>query len=141
LFTKESSSPGTLRATQSRPWLQPVYALAALVLIAGLFIVGAQPIAVGLVAEPWDKVAHAFVFGVLSVLLALALQGVHLLHGREALSLRNALLLAAMAAALVAGADELHQIWLPGRVAAWDDWFADVAGIALALTGVRWVWR
>lgn len=117
-----------------------IYALAALLLVVGLFIGGAQPMAVGLFADPWDKVAHATVFGALAVLLALALRGAHVLHGRAALGLGQSLLLAALLATMVTGADELHQIWLPGRVAAWDDWFADVAGVALALTGLRWLW-
>ena len=50
-------------------------------------------------------------------------------------------LCAVAALVLVAGADELHQLWLPGRMAGWDDWFADVAGITLALTGWRWLGR
>ena len=123
-----------------RAGLQPACALAALVLVAGLFIGGAQPFAVGLFTEPWDKVAHATVFGVLAVLLALALRGAHVLHGRTALGLRHTLLLAALLAAMVAGADEIHQIWLPGRMEGWDDWLADVAGVALALAGLYRVW-
>jgi len=47
-------------------------AVAALLLVVGLFVGGAQPVAVGLFAPPWDKLAHAGVFGVLAVLL-----GVH----------------------------------------------------------------
>jgi VanZ family protein len=86
-------------------------------------------------------VAHTTVFGLLAVLLGVALRGVHLLHARAVLGVRNTLLLAALIAALIAGADEIHQIWLPGRTAALDDWFADVAGIVLALTGLRWLWR
>ena len=123
-----------------RAGLQPACAVAALVLVVGLFIGGAQPFAVGLFTAPWDKVAHAAVFGVLAVLLALALRGAHVLHGRTALGLRHTLLLAALLAAMVAGADEIHQIWLPGRMAGWDDWLADVAGVALALAGLYRVW-
>ena len=56
--------------TPLRAWLQPLCAVAALVLVAGLFIGGAQPVAVGLFTPPWDKVAHGLVFGLLALLLA-----------------------------------------------------------------------
>lgn len=122
-------------------WLQPASALAAVVLVAGLFIGGAQPAAVGLFAPPWDKVAHAMVFGLLAVLLTVALRGAHLLHGRKAIGMPLALVLAALLTAVVAGADEIHQLWLPGRMAGWDDWLADATGIALGLAGLRWIWQ
>ncbi len=118
--------------------LQSACALAAMLLVLGLFMGGAQPVAVGLFTEPWDKLAHAGVFFVLAVLMTVALRGVHLLHGRKSLNLSQALVLAALLAMLVAGADEIHQIWLPGRVADWGDWLADVGGIALGLFVVRW---
>ena len=118
-----------------------VSAVAALLLVAGLFIGGAQPVAVGLFTDPWDKVAHALVFGLLGVLLAVVLRGAHWLHGGAALTLRQTLTLAALLAALVGAADEIHQIWLPGRVAAWDDWLADIAGTVLALAGLYKAWR
>ena len=118
-------------------WLRPLCAWAALLLVAVLFIGGAQPVAVGLFTAPWDKLAHAFVFGVLAVLLGVALTDAHLLHGRRALLPPQALALAVVLAMLVAGADEFHQIWLPGREASWVDWLADVAGIALGLTGLE----
>ena len=50
-------------------------ASAVLLMVVGLFVGGAQPVAVGLFTEPWDKLAHATVFAVLTALLALALQG------------------------------------------------------------------
>jgi VanZ family protein len=122
-------------------WWQPASALAAVLLVVGLFIGGAQPVAVGLVAPPWDKVLHAGVFGVLAVLLAVALRGAHLLHGRKAIGVSQALLWAALLAVMVGGADEIHQLQLPGRMAGWDDWLADATGVALALGGLRWFWQ
>lgn len=122
-------------------WWQPASALAAVLLVVGLFIGGAQPVAVGLVAPPWDKVLHAGVFGVLAVLLAVALRGAHLLHGRKAIGVSQALLWAALLAVMVGGADEIHQLQLPGRMAGWDDWLADATGVALALGGLRWLWQ
>jgi VanZ family protein len=81
------------------------------------------------------------VFGLLGVLLALALNGAHLPLRSSTLSPRQALLLAALLAVLVAGFDELHQLRLPGRMASWADWLADAAGVALALAGLHKVWR
>jgi VanZ family protein len=128
-------------ADQAAHWWQPASALAAVLLVAGLFIGGAQPVAVGLVAEPWDKVLHAGVFGVLAVLLAVALRGAHLLHGRQAIGAAQALLWAALLALTVGGADEIHQLSLPGRMAGWDDWLADATGTALGLSALRWFWQ
>jgi VanZ family protein len=92
--------------------------LACLAFVAGLFIGGAQPVAVGLFAEPWDKVAHAVAFGALAVLLEFAL--------RPRLWLFFALPLA------VSAADEIHQMFLPGRSADGDDWLAGAVGVAIA---------
>ena len=122
-------------------WLRLASAVAALLLVVGLFVGGAQPVAVGLFAPPWDKLAHAGVFGVLAVLLGVACNHAHLLHGRSALQLNQALALAAVLTLLVAGADEIHQLWLPGRQASWTDWFADATGMALGLAGLWWVSR
>lgn len=124
-----------------QPWLRLLSMLAAPLLIAGLFIGGAHPIAVGLFASPWDKLVHGAVFGLLGVLLAVALNGARLPMQSCAVSPRQALLVAALLVAVVAGVDELCQLRLPGRVASWSDWLADVAGGALALAGLHKVWR
>lgn len=92
--------------------------LLALAVPAGLWFGGAQPVAVGLVPSPWDKLAHAAVFAVLAVAIACAsgLRG-----GRMAWF--------AFAGALLVGvADEWHQASLPGRLAGWDDLAADALG-------------
>jgi VanZ family protein len=93
---------------------------AAVVLIANLFAIGAQPVAVGLVPAPWDKLAHGALFALLGVLLAIASGG------------RRAWLVLAVLVA-VALADELAQAHLPGRVVSVTDLVADVAG---AIAGV-----
>ncbi len=99
---------------------------ALLLLVPGLFVGGAQPVAVGLIPEPWDKVAHGVLFAGFAGLIGLA---AGLLPQR-----RSGVLLIAFAGALAIGiADELHQATLPGRQAGWDDVAADAFG-ALAGT-------
>lgn len=89
-------------------------------MLFALFVGGAQPQAVGLVPEPWDKLAHAAFFFVFALLLA---RFVSLPVAFEVFVL----------AMLVGAADEIHQAFLPGRVAGWDDWLADVVGAGLGL--------
>jgi VanZ family protein len=91
--------------------------LLVIFMLLALFIGGAHPFAVGLFAEPWDKVAHATFFCLLSLLMA-RFVGLH------------ATLVVALAL-LVGAADEIHQSFLPGRVAGMDDWLADIAGACI----------
>lgn len=87
----------------------------------GLYVGGAQPMAVGLIPSPYDKLAHAAVFA----LLAGALGYVSGLRGWS-------MLLVAWLGALAVGAlDEWHQSFLPGRTASWDDLAADAVGATL----------
>lgn len=86
-------------------------------MLFALFVGGAQPIAVGLFPAPWDKLAHASFFFIFTFLLA------------RYVSLPIVLVIAL--AMLFGAADEIHQSFLPGRVAGWDDWLADVAGAML----------
>ena len=117
-------------------------AAAVLLMVVGLFVGGAQPMAVGLFTEPWDKLAHATVFAVLTALLALALQGKPPQPGaRWALRPGAALAVAAVLAGAVGVADELHQATLPGRVAGLDDLLADAVGVCVGLWVARGLWR
>ncbi|MCM8612680.1 VanZ family protein [Accumulibacter sp.] len=90
----------------------------AIVGTASLFVLGAQPFAVGLVPPPWDKLAHALLFGALFVVFDRAL------HLPLAVALALPLLISA--------ADEMHQLFLPGRSASWTDWLAGLCGVAVA---------
>lgn len=92
--------------------------LAFLIAGAGLFILGAQPIAVGLFAPPWDKLAHVVTFAVIGCAAGAASgsQG----WPRVAFCVVGAFVLGL--------ADELHQVHLPGRSASWADLLADAAG-------------
>jgi VanZ family protein len=52
---------------------------------------------------------------------------------------RRVLWLAILAGALYGATDELHQHFVPGRVADWTDWLADTIGVALgAWLFYRW---
>ena len=102
------------------PWF--CAGLAAL-LVAGLFYGGAQPVAVGLLAEPWDKLAHASLFAVIAGLLALS---------RPGLTWRWSLV-CLLVTMTVGAMDELHQHFLPGRSADWSDLAADTFGAGLSV--------
>lgn len=91
--------------------------------VVALFIAGAEPVAVGLVPPPYDKLAHAIVFGLLFLLLDRALI--------------LPLWVAIAIPLLVSGADEIHQMWLPGRQPGWDDWLAGLVGVIVAVVIVR----
>jgi len=94
------------------------------VMVANLFYLGAQPIAVGLFPVPWDKLANAITFGTLTALWC----GVFRAR-------RPWLVLLIVAA--IAAADEIHQIWLPGRSADVADFLADMAASGLVLAALR----
>ena len=96
---------------------------AAIFLIANLFVLGAQPFAVGLIPPPWDKLAHATLFALLGALLVTATAG-----------RRIGLVLAVLVA--VAIADELAQVDLPGRVVSLGDLAADVVGAVMGIAAM-----
>ena len=66
-----------------------------------------------------DLAIHAAEYAVLGALLARALLG---------RGLRHVALAAALLGAAYGATDELHQLRVPGRTCAWDDWAADCAG-------------
>ena len=92
-------------------------------MLVALFVGGSLPIAVGLFRAPWDKLAHLLFFATLVILLRL--------------SLKLPLWLLAGTAILVGAIDEIHQIWLPGRSAGFDDWATDVVGVVFAVVIIR----
>ena len=119
-------------AVEARPRLGRVVralaVVAAIGLPVGLLWGGAQPVAVGLIPEPWDKFAHAAVFGALAMAVGLASGW----RGARAQWLGFAV------AMLVGVADEWHQVFLPGRSAGLDDLTADAVGAALGAWALRW---
>jgi hypothetical protein len=119
----------SLKRVLSR-YQRTVAILLALGILFGLFVLGAQPFAVGLVPAPWDKVAHAVVFAVMAVAIGLAsgVQGWRMV------------LLVVAGALLVGALDEWHQVFLSGRQAGWDDLAADGLGglIGALMMSYRW---
>lgn len=116
----------------SSRWLpRALRAVAVLVAVAvplGLFIGGAQPVAVGLIPPPYDKMVHALVFAVLAAAMGYA-------SGWRGWRM----VLLAFGGALAVGVlDEWHQMVLPGRSAGWDDLAADAVGAALGAWALRW---
>lgn len=96
--------------------------LVFLSMVAALFIGGAQPGAGSLFPPPWDKLVHIGYFFLLTLLL------------HRFIRLPVALVIAL--SLLLGMADEIHQSFLPGRTAAWDDFLADAIGVGLAFSGL-----
>lgn len=84
----------------------------------GLFLGGAQPVAVGLFRPPWDLLAHVSLFSVIGLMSGLA-------SGTRGWRL---LMFGLLAAVAVGAMDEWKQLRLPGRSADWNDLAADAVG-------------
>ena len=100
-------------------------------LLFGLFVLGAEPIAVGLVPPPWDKLAHACVFALMGVAIGLA----------SGLSGWRMLLLAFVSVLLIGVLDEWRQMSLPGRQAGMGDLVADGFGGLLGVVVLMSLYR
>lgn len=100
----------------------------ALLLIIGLFWMGAKPIAVRLLPGSLDMVAHFAAFGLIAALLWLSLQRGH------------PLLVVAIVSAIGA-ADEFHQRFLPGRSASLADMAADIIAAVMIVSLLEYARR
>jgi hypothetical protein len=118
-----------VRAALAHPtrWQRTSCALLAAFIVVQIFYLGAKPFAVGLFPQPWDKLAHVIVFGIIALLLAVG-------TGRRMPAWGIVLMVAAIGAL-----DELHQGALPGRTADFSDFFADVIAAVGALAALRFV--
>jgi len=90
------------------------------VLIAAIFIGGTAQGAGSLFPPPWDKLVHICTFGVMLLIAKVAFPNTNI----------NALFLLTLA---IGGADEIHQIYIPGGSAGLDDFIADFCGATLGL--------
>lgn len=107
------------RMMANQPWVRSRFWLVVgLFGVSALFVLGAQPFAVGIIPSPFDKLAHALLFGCLFLVLdsALALP----------------LWLVLVTPLLISAADEFHQLFLPGRQPDLADWWAGLCGVLLA---------
>jgi VanZ family protein len=93
---------------------------AFVLMVAVLFVGGAQPQAAGMFEAPWDKLVH---FGYFAALAGCAMIATDLRHPGLAL----------IAVVVVGLADELAQTQLPGRHADFPDLAVDVVGAAFAV--------
>lgn len=112
------------RGARKRPALDAAWRMicmtAFVLLAASIFYLGERPVAIGLFPAPYDKVVHFTTFFLLTVLLGFA--------GLRAFPLT--LLLVGLA---LGALDELHQMFLPGRIGSWQDFLADVSAVLAAV--------
>jgi len=95
-------------------------------LLAMLFIGGHQSASGKLFPAPWDKLVHFAFYGVLTIMAGIAFPKIRLpLIGLIIIS--------------IGCADEIHQIFVPGRHPGLDDLAADAAGCIPALYLLSWL--
>ena len=93
-------------------------AAVAMLVVINLFYLGTKPFAVGLFVSPWDKLAHAVTFSILTMLLWFSTAGRMTIGIVVIVSICGAL-------------DEWHQAFLPGRSADIEDWLMDFGSAAI----------
>ena len=98
----------------------------AFLFLGGIFYLGAQPFAAGLIPVPYDKAAHLAAFSALTLLLWIGL-----------FRARPMLLIGIVA--IVGFLDEWHQKYLPGRSADPYDWLFDVLAAVLVVGVLVWL--
>lgn len=104
--------PSPLRS--ARTWAVLTVILAG----AGLYTLGAQPFAAGLFPAPWDKLAHVVTFALIGSATGVA-------SGARGWRRTACCIAGAVAIGVL---DELHQAYLPERIASWSDLAADAMG-------------
>jgi VanZ family protein/UDP-2,3-diacylglucosamine pyrophosphatase LpxH len=105
-------------------WILPLAVAAAIVWLSAQ---SRYPFGLEL-APPLDKVAHASVFGLLALVLDLALR-----LDRPGLPMYRRHLLVFVVVACFGATDEGHQFFVPGRSCEFGDWVADTLGGGLGL--------
>ena len=82
-----------------------------------------------------DKFNHFAAYLVLSILLYLALSFQDKFPALKTYSFIFTILIASFYGAL----DEIHQAFIPGRLAEWFDWLADIAGSIMGTTIIHFI--
>jgi len=107
----------------SWPWYRPLKSgcvALAIVLLGSLTWFNAQPVAVGLLPSPWDRVAHFSVFFVLAGLFAFGVR-------------KKRVWLPVVFLVGYAIFDEMRQFVLPGRTPDLGDFAVDIIGVAVGV--------
>lgn len=94
--------------------------------VLALFYLGGQPFAADLIPAPWDKLAHFFAYGGITLLIGLGFA-------------RGAPLQLIVLAGAIGALDEWHQMYVPGRSAGAGDWLTDVAAGVAAAALIEWL--
>jgi VanZ family protein len=81
--------------------------------------------------HPWDWLIHAGIYGILGILLARAAAASGW-QGRRLVWLFVGI-------GLFAAADEVHQLFIPGRNGSATDWVFDTLGVATGILSGRWM--
>lgn len=106
-------------------WTPAVAVMAGIFAVSGIENLSAPPGGVS------DKAGHAMAYGGLALFVLRAVARARVTH----VTWGGALLAWGLTVAYGA-TDELHQYFVPGRFAAFDDWVADAVGSAVALVVV-----
>lgn len=101
-------------------FLRKITLLIFILMLAAIFIGGTMPGAGNLFSAPWDKVAHFFTFGAITLLAGLSFPN-------------RSLALILLLAVCIGIADEVHQMFIAGRQPSLDDLAADTLGALFAL--------
>jgi VanZ family protein len=101
-------------------FLRKITLLIFILMLAAIFIGGTMPGAGNLFSAPWDKVAHFFTFGAITLLAGLSFPN-------------RPLVLILLLAVCIGIADEVHQMFIAGRQPGLDDLAADTLGALFAL--------
>jgi VanZ family protein len=112
--------------TMGVPTQRTLYALLALLWMALIYHLSDQPhLPVPQVFKLQDKLAHAFVFGILGLLYSRLLSVASPFHWRK-------MIIVTLMVLTYGISDEIHQMAVPGRSPSLGDVIADVTGGALA---------
>jgi hypothetical protein len=85
--------------------------------------------------EDADKLQHAVAFAIWSALFSGALRS-----SRPGMSARRAVLWSSLAGSLYGASDEIHQLFVPGRVADVRDWAFDTSGALVGALLYQYLW-
>ena len=113
----------------------------SVVYIAGIFILTGSPLAINSTFLNPYSLLHIPLYGILTFLLTLSFMSlkfnpfnkINQINPRNPRNWRNYFLLSGGIALIIAIADEIHQVYVPGRDASINDVLLDMVGISLAL--------